>query len=132
MLSVLAHEMGHAMGFAHSEGGVMAEGLLPGQRVMPDRWFAPQTAAVALAAVLEFGTASVAVPQIDWGVRAAKPEVPRPLVASPTAQRSASSEWQTRFVNHLGATPDRLSPNAALRLHVDARVRVTPSVSSFE
>ena len=101
------------MGFAHSEGDVMAEGLLPGQRHMPDRWLATQTAAVALPSVLEFGTASVAVPQIDWGVRATKPDVPRPFATSPTAQRSSSSEWQTRFVNNLGATPLCLGRNHA-------------------
>ncbi|MEO7852301.1 MAG: hypothetical protein ABIR94_08610 [Rubrivivax sp.] len=49
-----------------------------------------------------------------------------------TARAPASAPWQTRFVNHLGATPDRVNPNAALRLQVDAVPRVTPTLASME
>jgi len=40
LLSVLAHEMGHAIGFGHSESGVMDDERMPGERALPDAWFA--------------------------------------------------------------------------------------------
>jgi uncharacterized delta-60 repeat protein len=35
LLTVLEHEVGHLLGFAHTNGGVMAETLLPGARLHP-------------------------------------------------------------------------------------------------
>lgn len=38
LLTVIAHEMGHVIGLAHAEDGVMDETLAPGTRSLPDHW----------------------------------------------------------------------------------------------
>jgi hypothetical protein len=49
------------------------------------------------------------------------------------AEREAmTASWQSRFVNHLGATPERMNPNAKLRLHVEVTPRVTADLASVE
>jgi Ca2+-binding RTX toxin-like protein len=131
LLSVLAHEMGHAMGFAHSDSGVMAEGLLPGQRATPDRWFAPalppQSDRLPTMAT-DFGSVPAPILQIDWGPAPASATTTRPPANAPSAARPSTPAWQTRFVNHLGASAERMNPNAALRLHVNLVPPVTTSL----
>jgi len=139
LLSVLAHELGHAMGFAHSETGVMAEGLQPGERATPDRWL---TASAAIAASGYFDSTVVtgggftpvtsAAPLIDWG-KAAVLAAGAQRAGSGGAEREAmAASWQSRFVNHLGATPERMNPNAKLRLHVEVTPRVVADLASVE
>ncbi|MEO5697196.1 MAG: hypothetical protein ABIQ60_08690, partial [Burkholderiaceae bacterium] len=139
LLSVLAHELGHAMGFAHSASGVMAEGLLPGQRATPERWLSADAMPAVLTSSLAVARVDrVPAPVIDWGAA---------FTATPTSTSSAAvdlrqdragatarlskGDWQMRFVNHLGATPERMNPNAALRLHVDALPRVTANLDGL-
>jgi hypothetical protein len=50
---------------------------------------------------------------IDWSVRPLATTLP--LREGATA--AEAQPWQLRFVNHLGATPERLYPNAKLRVN---------------
>ena len=133
LLTVVSHEMGHAMGLDHVAGGVMDEDLSPGQRVTPNQPPLPAASGAdagsdLFAAENVAAGASAAGPlsasphtQIDWAV---------PLAVLNTAagieQQTDGASWQDRFVNHLGATPELLNPNASLRLHVSALPALAP------
>ena len=133
LLSVLAHEMGHAIGFGHSAGGVMDEQRLVGERALPDAWFAaaastagrvPDAAAATPAASAFDPMPAAAGATIDWTMRASTPATPRGAAAD-TGLLRADDRWQQRFVNHLGATPERLNPNAGLKVHLPIVSRLT-------
>jgi hypothetical protein len=53
-------------------------------------------------------------------MQAARPGVPAPVVAQ---------AWQQRFVNDLGASAERLQPNAGLRLHLPVAQEVSAKLS---
>jgi hypothetical protein len=133
LLSVLAHEMGHAIGFGHSEGGVMDDDRLPGERALPDAWFGLTVPVVASGRTLPFAAPAArfvdraqaaATAPLDWTVPAPAASVSRSPAAS-TALERATDHWQQRFVNHLGATPERLNPNAGLKVHLPIAPRLT-------
>ncbi|CAM5793933.1 LEPR-XLL domain-containing protein [Rhizobacter fulvus] len=133
LLSVLAHELGHAMSFGHSAGGVMDEQRLPGQRALPDGWFGvapsvplPTWAAEAGAtpAAPDLRLPDVTAAQIDWKVKPSAPAAQRSPATADAAGR-ATDRWQQRFVNHLGAPSDRLHVNAGLKVQLP----VAPIVS---
>ena len=159
LLSVLAHEMGHAIGFGHSAGGVMDENRLPGQRALPDAWFR-ETAPTEETTPLQKNALNLIAPsqkrssiQVDstlaarqflWArdtlegslVNRAPTTVPIDWTL-PTTQvtgRNALTDatslappmhWQQRFVNHLGATPEQLNPNAAFKVYLPTAPRLT-------
>ena len=60
---------------------------------------------------------------IDW-------RLPQTTQVRPVAT-AQSAGWQDRFVNHLGAPPERLNPNAALRLHLPSGSSLTPKLSAL-
>ena len=159
LLSVLAHELGHAMGLGHGDGGVMTAELLPGQRATPELWnrAAPETAprvivptpptaltqpmilsAEPLAALASIAPVAAAAPvTIDWSVRPRGDKAPAEARAEfqPTlsaAATSAAKDWQRRFVNHLGVSAERAQPNAALRLHLPAASTAAPRASLLQ
>jgi Ca2+-binding RTX toxin-like protein len=123
MLSVLMHEMGHAIGFAHSDSGVMSEQLLPGTRTALSIAMQPATLS-GFDAAQGSATRETVVPQtrlvqIDWNAARTAPAV------ESAARLARDEEWQQRFVNHLGVVSSRLNPNAALRVHLPIAPRVT-------
>ncbi len=147
LLSVLAHEMGHAMGLGHSDDGVMAASLMPGLRSTPERWgdSAHGLPATALPALLARGPAPAAMPQvqIDWGVYSARAAAadaavdrltkPAAALAAPGKPAPAPSSWLQRFVNAMGASASQARPNEALTLQVHAEVshQVSPETTTL-
>ena len=124
LLSVLAHEMGHALGLEHGDGGVMEESLGAGRRAMPDlahrgptdatKALAPGVGHLSGSAVA--GAAAVGPKvSIDWGARP-DPEVRRTSSRSPERR----ADWRARFVNHLGASEEQLNPNSGLKITIAA------------
>jgi hypothetical protein len=67
--------------------------------------------------------AAAAAP-IDWSVPAPVAFTSRSPAAAAALER-ATDRWQQRFVNHLGATPERLNPNAGLKLQLPIAPRLT-------
>ena len=56
---------------------------------------------------------------IDWSASAL-----REATAPTATDRTQRLNWQDRFVSHLGATAQRIDPNASFRLHLDVAPRV--------
>jgi hypothetical protein len=133
------------MGLSHGAGGVMEAELEPGQRSTPERWgrvaedgCADDRQAARPAARQDGGTAIPSF-SIDWGrhtvsaARGAEVEADSgsPRVAEmrlPSKAAETASAWQQRFVNHLGASNERISATG-LRIQLQASVDVAPRLS---
>ena len=109
LLSVLSHEMGHAIGLGHG-GGVMSEQLLAGQRATPERSLALPGFNFDAVAQPRAAAMPAELPAIDWALEDGllrKRQTP-----------AVSAAWQERFVNQLGLSAERVNPNAALQLRL--------------
>ena len=137
LLTVMSHELGHAMGLGHSEVGVMSGVLQEGQRITPSfSYGAPMRGrnndqlrnewVVPMVGDDRALPRDPAAPSIDWAPAAAR-DTKRVALADRATQPPLikGDAWQARFVNHLGATPERLNPNASLRLHASIAPRIT-------
>jgi hypothetical protein len=129
LLSVVAHELGHAGGFGHTGDGLMDETLLAGVRSL-EPGMAGSASAVrqpwAPAAPADTAAPSGPV-AIEWGVTVTSRDPAPAKKAGP----ASSASWQRDFVNHLGQTEKQRNPNLGLRLHVDANGKIAPSLTSL-
>ncbi|MDB5978261.1 MAG: hypothetical protein JWR07_5021, partial [Nevskia sp.] len=134
LLSVIAHELGHAGGLGHAESGVMGDTLAAGWRtllgaaptppasipvpVAGSLDFTPVAAALAGVAAPEAGNPA---PRIDW----------QGSYRGGTRQPAAAGggRWLDDFINHGGQSEAHRNPNAGLKVHVPVSSKALPAVS---
>jgi hypothetical protein len=131
LLTVMTHEVGHALGFGHDDGNdVMAPTLQAGVRELPGAEAQPvvsagQTVAPAQIGYLDASPLSVSADrEIDWSTSV--------LDTSKTKKtdRPALSQaaWLGDFVNHLARSEAQRNPNLGIRVQIDAASRVSPTL----
>ena len=124
LLTVVEHELGHAVGMEHSADGVMAETLSSGSRsTLGVTLDAEQT---QLTAAWAATPGAAVAPTIDWSGAYAAPVLP----ASAAAKARAPS-WQSDFVNHLARDQAQRNPNAGLRVQVGVSPKLSAGLGSL-
>ncbi len=129
LLSVLAHEFGHAAGLDHHDVGLMADRLEAGTRTLaaPPPLDQRPASVVGLADPFAWSGAVPAPnplpvapsPLIDWGVKRSD-RTARPVAGA------AERPWQHRLVD--AKTAPGLALNASIRLHADGGVKPATSL----
>ena len=155
LLTVVAHELGHAAGLEHEATGLMTGELQAGVRLLPvapfdeldeSGSFDPRHAAAPVSdfAVQLLSPAPEGVSYVGWQTwtgaegprRVANDSVP--LAFATRAERNAAkssalpgaTDWRLDFVNHLGRSETERNPNAKLRVLAATTAKVTPEISS--
>jgi hypothetical protein len=140
LLSVIAHELGHAAGMGHHDAGLMSKTLATGTRTVPAATtitaltpVAPQIAPVngmppvdALRNEPDIPATLPEAPQINWTYihTDTPPQILMPTPAKPAA-------WQSDFVNHLARTEAQRNPNANLRVQINLAPQLSPGLSAL-
>ena len=135
--SVMAHELGHALGLEESGQGVMSDSLAAGDRlVVPaatttkhdggtagplDKLTASMLADMTLRNVY---TGQSEPPVINWD---SKFFDTTQKDTKPTRSGDTPS-WAVDFVNYLGQSETQRNPNAGLRVHISAESKVLPEL----
>ena len=129
LLSALAHELGHAVGFEHAASGVMGGTLAPGARSLPPTGSAPQPGvtgfAIAGFGVPGFGEpassgSDEAMPVIDWS---------RSAPVAGVTRTGDSRDWLGDFLDHLGQDETGRNPNLGLKLTLPVAGELAPRTS---
>jgi hypothetical protein len=138
LLTVVAHELGHAAGLDHTETGLMAEHLAAGTRevsaiVLDTPSGAPIGASAARSLVPDermlastWGLPQPGSPVINWSN-----SFPAAGVWSAPAADWSKPSWRGDFVNHLAQSETQRNPNASLRLHIPVTAKVSPTLSGL-
>ena len=128
LLSVIAHELGHAAGLVHLDAGVMSDTLATGTRTLAALVSVePPIAPVDLMRhEPEILSSLPAAPRIDWA-HIHTDTAPKILVATP----AKAPAWQSDFVNHLARTEAQRNPNANLRVQINLAPKVSADLSAL-
>jgi hypothetical protein len=128
LLSVIEHELGHALGWGHTEDGVMSEMLAAGTRTTTAvTTTEPRVVPGALMRIEpEFPGLVPAVPMIDWSSLHADTT---PQIVLPTPAKAPA--WQSDFVNHLARSEAQRNPNASLRVQINVAPKVSANLSTL-
>ena len=125
LLSVLAHELGHAGGLDHAGDGVMQATLAAGTRSVapaePPR--GQHETLLPTFTVPSGGATSAAAPVIDWQAVFTPGE--RPLAGA-----KAPVDWLGDFVNHGAQSQQERNPNADLRVLIPVTTRTSPQLET--
>jgi hypothetical protein len=138
LLTVMAHELGHASDLSHTDQGLMSDTLAAGDRLVSAGSKTKQHSGLYDAlpanrmpfllpevAPNKFGGAESESPVINWNSTFFDREKGNKAVRSVD-----STHWKTDFVNHLGQSESQRNPNASLRVNIAVSSKVLPEIRS--